>query len=79
MAAAAARWWGCRRVRTGDLRILDASLTTPATRSSRLGRWHEFWHDGSRSPRLRSVLRAVRGAVGAGRAAGDPERQPRNA
>jgi hypothetical protein len=29
MAAAAARWWGCRRVRTGDLRILDASLTTP--------------------------------------------------
>ena len=45
-----------------DQRISDASLTDPM-RSFRLGRWHEFWHDGSVS---QSARRPVGCAGGAG-------------
>ncbi len=40
-----------------EQRIPDASLTTLRYSIFTLGLWHEFWHDGARSPRSPSALR----------------------
>ena len=51
-----------------DQRISDASLTDPM-RSCRLGRWHEFWHDGRVSQSARRPVGCAGGA-GSGQAIG---------